>query len=209
VSASAAADVSPLLRSERRGAARLLGAAFLDDPGWRAVGPDRTRRRRRYVERICGAETRFGARCGGFVLATRDDGRVSGVLVAYPPEAWPLPWWTILYGLPGATLAGPRAVARSLAAQEVLDRGHPPEPHLFVALLAVAPDLQRGGRGRALLGEALRRADAAGVPAYLDTARPENVPYYRSFGFAELGQATLPRDAPLWYLQRPVGGRGP
>jgi GNAT superfamily N-acetyltransferase len=195
-------EVAPLRSSDRAAAARLLGDAFVDDPGWSAVGPDGARRRHAYIRRICGAELRYAERCGGFALATREDGRVSGVLVAYPPEAWPIPWWTLLYGLPGALLAGPRVAARSLEAQGALDAGHPDEPHLFVSLLAVTPELQRGGRGRALLGEALRRAEEARIPAYLDTARPENVPYYRSFGFAETGDAVLPRGAPLWYLLR-------
>ena len=45
-------------------------------------------------------------------------------------------------------------------------------------------------------------ADDAGVPVYLETANPENVPYYRSFGFVETGREKLPRGAPLWLMLR-------
>jgi predicted N-acetyltransferase YhbS len=75
---------------------------------------------------------------------------------------------------------------------------------VFVSLLAVHPSRQRSGHGRALLSEALRRADEQGVPAYLDTANPANLPYYRSFGFELVGEDRLPRDAPIWHLLRPV-----
>jgi GNAT superfamily N-acetyltransferase len=90
-----------------------------------------------------------------------------------------------------------------LRGQATLDRAHPDEPHLFVSLLAVHPSHQRGGRGRVLLNEALRRADEAGVHAYLDTANPANLPYYRSFGFELIGEERLPRGAPLWLLLKP------
>ena len=45
-------------------------------------------------------------------------------------------------------------------------------------------------------------ANDASVPVYLGTAKPENVPYYRSLGFVETG-AKLPRGAPLWLMLRP------
>jgi GNAT superfamily N-acetyltransferase len=196
------AAIGPLLRGERRAAARVLADAFVDDPGWTAVGPAGIARRHAYVRRICGGELLVAERCGGFVLATRDDGAVSAVLVGYPPEALPLGLLPTVAEAPGAVLAGPATLLRSLRADQALGAGHPDEPHLYVSLLAVSPRRQRGGRGRALLTEAIRRAGAAGVPTYLDTANPANVPYYRSFGFAEAGRATLPRGAPLWYLLR-------
>ena len=103
---------------------------------------------------------------------------------------------------PAAVRAGPGVLRRSLAADSALSAGHPAEPHLFVALLAAHPRHQRGGRGRALLTAAIERAQTLEVPVYLDTANPANLPYYRSFGFAVVGEARLPRGAPLWYLQR-------
>jgi GNAT superfamily N-acetyltransferase len=196
-------ELAPLAAGERAAAARMYADAFVDDPGWRAVGPNRRRALWHCIRRIYGAELAYAERCGGFVLATRDEGLPSAAIVVYPPRRWPLPWWTIGYGAAGGLLAGPASLARMLRGQATLDRGHPDEPHLFVSLLAVDPAHQRGGRGRVLLNEALRRADEAGVPAYLDTANPANLPYYRSFGFELIGEERLPRDAPLWLLLRP------
>ncbi len=194
--------VSALAPGERGAAARVCAEAFLDDPGWAAVAPRGRGRRRSFVRRVCAVEMLVAPRLGGRTLVTRDDGAVSGVLVLFEDGTRPLPWWTTALEAPAALLAGPGAVRRGLAAEQALEEGHPAEPHLYVSTLAVSPALQRGGRGRALLTEALGRADELGVPAYLDTARPENVPYYRSFGFRETGRGRLPLDTPLWYLLR-------
>jgi GNAT superfamily N-acetyltransferase len=197
-------EVGPMQPGERRMVAALYGDAFVDDPGWVAVGPDGRERRRRYARRICGGEAWAARRVGGDVLVARDDGTPTAACVYYPPEAIPLSLLITVAEVPGAALAGPAVVARSLRADAKLQAGHPDEPHLFVSLLAAHPDHQRGGRGRALLTAAIARADKLGVPTYLDTARPENVPYYRSFGFRETGEAPLPRGANLWYLLRPL-----
>src|SRR5262249_42759958 len=77
---------------------------------------------------------------------------------------------------------------------------HPDEEHFFVWILTVAPAAQRTGVGRALLQTALARAAELGVPTYLDTAKPENLPYYGSFGFEPGGPTLLPRGAPLWFM---------
>ena len=44
--------------------------------------------------------------------------------------------------------------------------------------------------------------EAVESPAYLETTKPENVPYYRSFGFEVTSEAALPRDARMWFMQR-------
>ena len=59
-------------------------------------------------------------------------------------------------------------------------------------MFAVSPAKQRGGLGRRLMGEALARADAAEVPAYLWTANRDNLPYYRSHGYEVTGETTIP-----------------
>ena len=67
--------------------------------------------------------------------------------------------------------------------------------------LAVDPARQRSGLGRALLTKVADENPEA--PMYLDTANPDNVPYYASFGFEEIGRAPLPRGATMWFMTRP------
>ena len=180
-----------------------MADAFMDDPGWRAVGPDDPKRLHDYIRRVCGGILRVCSRRGGHIWQVERDGKTVGVLSSLDPSGWPPPQLPSLAAQAlGPTLAGPAVLARSLRADSAMHRGHPDEPHLFVWMLTVSPAAQRTGVGRALLSTALARADELGVPTYLDTAKPANRPYYASFGFREVGEAALPRDAVLWYMLR-------
>jgi GNAT superfamily N-acetyltransferase len=182
--------------------ATVYADAFVDDPGWVSVGPDSRRRRWNYVRRICGAEVRVAERLGGKVIVGDDDGEPTSAIVYYPPGGKPTSLWLTVAEAPGAALAGPVVVARSLKAESSMFGGHPEEEHLYVSLLAVRPSHQRGGRGRRLLDAALAEADELGVLAHLTTANPANLPYYRQFGFEVTSEIQLPRGAPLWFMDR-------
>ena len=50
----------------------------------------------------------------------------------------------------------------------------------------------------------LDRVDAEHAPAYLESSKPENVPYYQRFGFELTSEIVLPRGPPtLWPMWRP------
>jgi ribosomal protein S18 acetylase RimI-like enzyme len=198
-------DPRELPRERFSEASVVMADAFMDDPGWIAVGPDRPDRLHTYIRRVCAGMLSVTARWGGPTWHVERDGRVAGVLASFPPGGWPPPMLRALaLQALGPMIAGPAVLWRSLSADSTLQRGHPEEPHVFVWMLAVAPELQRQGVGRALMTAALARADELGVPTHLDTAKPENLPYYASFGFEEHGDASLPRGATLWYMDRPV-----
>jgi GNAT superfamily N-acetyltransferase len=68
------------------------------------------------------------------------------------------------------------------------------EGDLFIEELSVAEDHQRRGLGRALLGQALRRAreeGLAGVSLTTDHELPWNAPFYASAGFQMLDSGVL------------------
>ena len=182
-----------------RDLAAMYAEAFLDDPGWKDVGPASPRRRRAYIRRICGGELRAAKGVGGTVRASPER---DAAIVWFPTTEVRQPWRLMVTQAPGAVLGGPSVLARSLRAESTMDAGHPAEPHLYVSLLAVHPSSQRGGRGRALLGAAIEEAERREIPAYLDTANPANLPYYRQFGFEISGEGRLPRGTPMWYLLR-------
>lgn len=181
-----------------------MADAFADDPGWAAVGPDDRDRRHTYIRRVCRGVLNVTARRRGHNWHVERDGRVAGVLSGLEPGDWPPPQVsaTLAQAL-GPVLAGPRVLWRSLGGDAAMHKGHPEEPHVFVWMLAVAPQAQRTGVGRALLSKAIERAEQLQVPTYLDTANPDNLPYYGSFGFGPTGQTQLPRGAPLWFMFRP------
>jgi tRNA threonylcarbamoyladenosine biosynthesis protein TsaB len=63
------------------------------------------------------------------------------------------------------------------------------EIHLLV--IGIAPELQRGGRGRALLGFATMQAREAGMARMLLEVRPSNaaaIAFYKQAGFEEIGR---------------------
>ena len=180
-----------------------MADAFLDDPGWRSVGPDDPARRHAYIRRVCRGILKVVERRGGHNWHVERDGRTVGVISTLDPGQWPPPQLpAIVRQALGPVLAGPRVLWRSLAADNCMHQGHPDDLHLVVWMLTVAPAAQRSGVGRALLNKALERAHEFGVPTYLDTAKPDNLPYYGSFGFEPMGQTSLPRGAPLWFMLR-------
>jgi GNAT superfamily N-acetyltransferase len=128
------------------------------------------------------------------------DGALTGVAATFAAGLYPPPSWTTLRFVPGFLLAGPGPIVRGLRFSAIQEKGHPPDPHVYLWFLAVDPRQQRGGVGRALLARVYGNATA---PVYLDTANPANVPYYASNGFEELGKATGPRGASMWFMRRP------
>jgi ribosomal protein S18 acetylase RimI-like enzyme len=200
-------EVRPLERDAERRAAEVLAASFIDDPGWSAVGPRNRARRLKMLERFFRGHLRVARRWGGPIYGAFDGGGPLGALIAFEEGQFPPPPRSMVMEAPGLLAAGPGTTIRALRGQAALDAGHPEEPHAFVSMLGVHPDNQRSGAGRALLGQVLAEADAREVPVYLDTANPDNLPYYRSFGFELTGEADLPRGATIWYLLRPIGAR--
>jgi ribosomal protein S18 acetylase RimI-like enzyme len=177
---------------ERVGAAEaadVLAPAFADDPVLtHLVRPSE-------VRLVLGALSHEG-----FAEGIRVDGRLVAVAVWLAPGA---PHGSLVRQLPSwARLAtrNPRAVPRLLRAGRTLDALHPAEPHWFLSLLGVLPELQGTGLGSALVRPGLERA--AGQLVHLDTARPENVPWYRRFGFEVTGEVrAVPGAPPSWGMQ--------
>lgn len=200
-------EVRPVPREQERAAADALAAAFIEDPGWCAVGPRSGARRLRMLQRFFRAHLGVARRWGGPVYGAFEDCAPRGALIAFEEGRFPLPPQSMVLEAPGMIAAGPGTAIRALRGQAALAAGHPEEPHAFVSMLGVHPGSQRSGAGRALLGRVLAEADQREVPVYLDTANPANLPYYRSFGFELVGEGDLPRGATIWYLLRPVGAR--
>jgi GNAT superfamily N-acetyltransferase len=204
-------EVTSLAHAAARDVARVLTDAFLDDPGWRDVGPDRERHRRLVMLGYHRVLRHKALRWGRPGYAGVRDGRLVGVAVTFDWEAWPPPEpVSTLLDLPAFVLAGPWAAWRGVRTEAIFRRAHFEEPHLYLWQLAVDPRAQRSGVGRALMARVIADADGADLPVYLETANPDNVPYYRSLGFVETGRVRLPRGAPLWLMLRPTepGGRG-
>jgi len=80
---------------------------------------------------------------------------------------------------------------------------HPHEPHWYLASLGTAVELQGKGIGSALMRPVLEHCDAEGIPAYLESSKERNVPFYGRHGFEVVKEVRLPDDGPLiWTMWR-------
>lgn len=88
------------------------------------------------------------------------------------------------------------------AVLEQMDEHHPAEPHWFLPLIGVDPRRQGGGIGGALMAHALERCDADGLPAYLESSNPSNVPFYERHGFEVVGLIQKGSSPPIRPMYR-------
>ena len=194
-------EIRLLDRDKFDAAARLFADAFLEDPGWVAVGPDRTRHRHAVLRRFHRTALDVIERYGGPSYGAFEEERLVGVAATFAAGLYPPPEIrTTLRFVPGFLSAGPGPIIRGLRFTAIQEKGHPHDVHVYLWFLAVDPSHQRGGIGRALLARVYAEATA---PVYLDTANPANVPYYASNGYEELGKADGPRGATMWFMRRP------
>ncbi|MGW3495521.1 GNAT family N-acetyltransferase [Streptomyces sp. NPDC001020] len=86
---------------------------------------------------------------------------------------------------------------------ETVAKHTPQEPHWYLALIGADPAAQGQGHGAALLRSGLAKADEAGLPAYLESSKPSNLPFYEHFGFTVREELRLPENGPvLWAMWR-------
>lgn len=201
-----APSAAPVSRDEVPAVAAAIARGFQDNEIWEWVIPD-PRRRARVLPRYYRTTIRriFAPRGGAWAAANR----AGGALWA-PPGGWPLTGfeelWDLIGLLPGSRLADLR---RGKRFDELVSEHHPKEPHYYLQTLSVDPAHQRRGHGTALLRPMLERADAEGMPAYLETQRESHIGYYRRFGFAAREPISLPDSPPLWPMWRgPDGAAG-
>jgi GNAT superfamily N-acetyltransferase len=88
--------------------------------------------------------------------------------------------------------------ARVLDTFEHFEAAHPRESeHFYLSLLGTHPDHRGKGIGMGLLAENLRRIDAEGTPAFLESSNPANDHRYERLGFVRCGAFELGEDGPV------------
>lgn len=162
----------------------------------------------RMLPTFLGALLRDAAEHGEVWVAERD-GVVAGSASWLAPGSMPRPRAResrITRACATALLTGRnrRSGLRLLAA---VDEAHPTEAHWYLPLLGIDPKWQGRGLGGALLTQRLTDCDRTMTPAYLETQKPDNVPYYERFGFRVTETIELPATPPIWLMWRdPVPG---
>ena len=186
-------DLSPIVE--------MLAWAFDDDPV--PLFLFRGRRRRRYgLRTFFRIQLRHTYLDAGQVWTTGDN---AGAALWAPPNT-PRPRWSdllhLLPVLPALTGLG-RRVPDAVRLLASVDRARPRQPHWYLATLGTDPARQGQGIGSSLLRQTLARVDSEGLPAYLESSKERNVPFYARHGFEVSGEIHTPRGGPrLWLMWR-------
>ena len=201
----ATADVRPATRADIPALSVTLGKAFFDDPVMMWLLPDDDVRRRK-LHKLFASITRYHHLSrGGVEVATGGQG-IGAAALWDPPGEWKQTRAEELRAMPGLLLTFGSALGRGLAVTEMMKKAHPEEPHWYLAVIGSDPAVRGKGFGNALMRSRLDRCDAEYAPAYLESSKPENVPYYERFGFEVTGEFTLPDGGPplipMWRTPR-------
>lgn len=200
---------------DTREASLVLGRAFAENPVARACLShlDRSTRLER-VTRLNRGLVGATLRAGGDLEVTRHaspggSARIAGVQLSFAPGRWPLGPRAYRSMAVGALSTGLRGTWRYALWDHHVHPHHPREPHFYLFVLGVDPDLQGRGVGGALLRRFCARADAARTLAYLETDKPESVRIYEGHGFEVARELEIPPlsagNGPLrtWTMRRP------
>jgi GNAT superfamily N-acetyltransferase len=190
--------VRPVREQDIDALGRALARAFHDDPVTRWVYTVESRRAK-WSERFFAWQLR--RLLPQDVSWTTDDGAGGAALWALP-ERWRESGRETL-GLLRLTLPGvlPR-LPRVLRGLSQVELRHPPERHLYLAVLGVEPDRQGQGLGSQLIRPGLDLCDRERLPAYLETGKEANLAFYGRHGFQVVDRVELPKGPPVWFLWR-------
>ncbi len=191
--------VQPVAREQIAAVADAVTRGFHDNEIWSWVIPDRDRRLR-LMGRAYRARLRHLYLVRGEAWTTPDAaGGAFWIPPGQPKRRLRDDLAEVISVLPGIGLGGAR---RGYRIGRLMEEHHPREPHWYLEVLSIAPEHQRRGHGSALLAPVLARCDRDRVPAYLETNRESNLPYYRRFGFELTTEVALPDSPPLWLMWR-------
>jgi GNAT superfamily N-acetyltransferase len=180
--------VRTAVRADVPDVASCLASAFHDDPLWgRWTFPDEQSRAERLVPFM-----RFWARCSvrhGWLWATGDCEAVAlwtppGVVYVAKDDEPELDG--LLHGLVGSRVADVYALF------DQFDEHLPAGDYYHLEWWATHPEHTGRGLGTALLRENLARIDALGMPAYLESTNPVNLPRYEALGFLARNELSVP-----------------
>jgi GNAT superfamily N-acetyltransferase len=179
--------------------ARALAAAFEDDPIFAWLLPDKRKRLKKLLRF-------FTLEVGDIVIPTGSawmSPDASGACLELPPNKWRMPFHLQALHAPDFVAVIGLSLPRALITITKMESKHLREPHRYVPYVGVAPESQGQGLGTTLLGRTTERADAQGLPTYLEATSERNAALYARLGFQHLGPFTVLGSPPLWPMRRP------
>jgi len=200
-------EVRELEPDEVESAADMLARAFWDSPLMQVLAPDEDERAeasRWFFE----AQACYGLLYGDVWAAVEDDGVVQGAAIWWAPEhVEPDDERSSESGLAdGLAIVGPAAWERLQVLSRAMATLHQqlaPDPHWYLSILGVHPEMHSQGIGGEIMSACLEFVDEEGLPAYLETAAERNLAFYQRHGFAVGAEVTLPSlGVTVWGMRR-------
>ncbi|MFK7894384.1 MAG: GNAT family N-acetyltransferase [Myxococcota bacterium] len=194
--------VRDALPSERRRVLEVLGRAFFDDPIAMFVYPKDASRSARYGQFMGLAMDAFEGE--GMVLV--NDAVESAAIWQAPIEdkrkAGFFKQLRLMTRLLQLTRGG---FFRAARLADVMGKHHLEEPHWYLAVLGTDPDAQGQGLGSAVMQPILDRCDRTRMPAYLESSKESNLPFYQKHGFEVIEELQIPDGPSMWPMVRRTG----
>lgn len=129
--------------------------------------------------------------------------RLFGAALWLPPDKWHLGAGAQLRLLPSMITVTGRNLVRLVSVLQLIEKKHPRDPHYYLAVLGVEPEMQGRGFGGALMQPVLAGCDRDRIPAYLESSKRRNVVLYERHGFEVVEEVRLPRGGPpIWRMWR-------
>jgi ribosomal protein S18 acetylase RimI-like enzyme len=179
---------------EQEQAAAVQVAAFVSDPLTRWAYPDAQEYLRRFSEiaDILGRQS--------FDHGTADVGGKFEGVTYWLPAGVDFDFGPLEEYLRGTMEANRRDQLFSLFEQ--MDGYQIQEPHWHLTKIGVDPARQGQGIGSALMQHRLAACDKEGLPAYLESSNPANLPFYERHGFEVLGEIQAGSSPKLFPMLR-------
>lgn len=196
----------PLIAHQHKQASDVMGEAFLNDPLWKYLVPDETRRSHA-VSLSMNILVRYSLLYGKIYTTSILDG-----VACWLPPGGTTPSFTRLVqiGIRSAPFQlGWTGLRRYIAVENYCEEVHKrimPGAHWYLWGLGVKPSRQGNGIGGMLIQPVLARADADHLPCYLETMNEKNVPFYEKYGFKVASDRVVPRhELRVWAMLREPG----
>jgi len=99
--------------------------------------------------------------------------------------------------------AGCKRMMNVMDCTEKAHKRSAPGRHWYLPILGIEPSRQGKGIGGQLIQPILARADAEGLPCYLETMNERNLPFYERHGFKVTVEGQVPKGGPnFWAMVR-------
>lgn len=192
-------SVRPGTKSDVPLLSKVLADAFDDDPVMSWILPDPASRKARMARMFSGWTRHHHLAGGGVEVAVDTQGAIGGAALWDPPGRWKQSTWSSLMVIPTLLRAMGGRARVGAGVDAVIEAAHPSSPHWYLATIGTGTTARGGGYGKALLASRLDRCDADHVPAYLESSKAANIPYYQRFGFEVTGEIAVPGGGPTLY----------